>query len=81
MAKKKSKKTEGAAPAAPQKKTAKAAKKAKSAAVADPAPAKAAAPTEAQISARAHQIWIGKGSPKPGTPLADWLQAERELRA
>ncbi len=75
MAKKKSKKTAVAAPAAPQKKVAKPAKSATAA----PAPAKAAKPTEAQISSRAHQIWIGKGSPKPGTPLADWLQAERDL--
>jgi hypothetical protein len=80
MAKKKTKKTAGAPKAAPEKKAAKAMKGER---VADPAPAKsvAAAPAEAQISARAHQIWIGKGSPKPGTPLADWLQAERELRS
>jgi hypothetical protein len=38
-----------------------------------------AAPSREAISARAHQIWIEKGSPKPGTPIEDWLAAEREL--
>jgi hypothetical protein len=33
----------------------------------------------ADVSARAHQIWIARGKPTPGTPLEDWLQAEREL--
>ena len=47
-----------------------------------PAPsADAAAPAHADISARAHAIWIARGRPKPGTPLEDWLQAERELSA
>ena len=50
-----------------------------------PAPAKkaaaapVAAPTPAAVSARAHQIWIARGKPSPGTPLEDWIQAEREL--
>jgi hypothetical protein len=44
-----------------------------------PVAAPAAAPTTAAISARAHQIWIARGKPTPGTPLADWVQAEREL--
>ena len=50
------------------------------------APAAAAAPSAARaasqtdISARAHAIWIARGRPSPGTPLEDWLQAERELR-
>jgi hypothetical protein len=39
------------------------------------------APAQADISARAHAIWIARGRPSPGTPLADWLQAERELSA
>ena len=51
------------------------------------APVLAAAPkaepkpaaTPESIQARAHQIWIAKGKPVPGTPVADWLQAEREL--
>ena len=45
-----------------------------------PAPAHApAAPSPGDVSARAHQIWIARGKPTPGTPVADWLQAEREL--
>jgi len=40
-----------------------------------------AAPTPAAIQARAHQIWIAKGKPVPGTPVEDWLQAEREIGA
>jgi hypothetical protein len=51
-----------------------AAANAKKAAAAD-----APAPTAAAISARAHQIWINRGKPVPGTPLEDWCQAEREL--
>lgn len=51
-----------------------------------PAAAKAPAapraePTPAEISARAHAIWIARGKPSPGTPLEDWVQAERELKA
>jgi hypothetical protein len=68
MAKKSKKKTK--APAA------------KMAANAKPAaakPAPVAAPTAAAVSARAHQIWIARGKPTPGTPLEDWVQAEREL--
>jgi len=42
------------------------------------AAAKPAVTTES-VQARAHQIWIAKGKPVPGTPVADWLQAEREL--
>lgn len=47
-------------------------------------PVKAAAngaPLSEAVSLRAHQIWIARGRPTPGTPLEDWLQAERELRA
>jgi hypothetical protein len=47
-----------------------------------PAPAAAPAaraPAHTDIAARAHAIWIARGRPKPGTPLEDWLQAEREL--
>src|SRR5689334_20903480 len=36
------------------------------------------APTATAIAARAHEIWIARGRPSPGTPLEDWLQAERE---
>jgi len=43
------------------------------------APAEPQAPSHADISARAHAIWIARGRPAPGTPLEDWLQAEREL--
>jgi hypothetical protein len=39
----------------------------------------ARAPSAAEVSARAHQIWIARGKPTPGTPLEDWVQAEREL--
>jgi hypothetical protein len=62
------------------KKTTKKAKTKKAAA----APKSAAAKTEltpAAIGARAHEIWIAKGKPIPGTPVEDWLQAERELGA
>jgi hypothetical protein len=73
---KKTKKTK--APAAPKAQDVKpAAAAAVSTTKASAAPA--AAPTEAAISARAHQIWIARGKPTPGTPLADWIQAEREL--
>jgi hypothetical protein len=51
------------------------------AAATNPAPAAPAAPTQAAISARAHALWIARGKPIPGTPLADWLEAERELNA
>jgi hypothetical protein len=47
---------------------------------AEPAKAQAApAATPESVQARAHQIWVAKGKPVPGTPVADWLQAEREL--
>jgi hypothetical protein len=36
-------------------------------------------PTHAEISARAHAIWLARGG-TPGRSLDDWLQAERELR-
>lgn len=39
-----------------------------------------AAPSSTDVSARAHEIWIARGKPTPGTPLEDWLQAERELK-
>jgi hypothetical protein len=70
-----------------KKTTKKTTKKAKNAPAAA-APAASAAPkvdaakpaaTQESIQARAHQIWIAKGKPVPGTPIADWLQAEREL--
>jgi Protein of unknown function (DUF2934) len=37
------------------------------------------APTEAQIRARAHEIYVQRGG-QNGSELDDWLQAERELR-
>jgi|ERR1700722_12807232 Protein of unknown function (DUF2934) len=33
-----------------------------------------------EIAARAHEIWLAKGSPE-GTSEADWYQAAQELRA
>ncbi len=36
-------------------------------------------PTEEQIRRRAYQIYMARGC-TPGDPMADWLQAERELR-
>ena len=73
MAKKtKSRKAPEAAKAEAQKSAAPAAKT---------AAAPAAAPNASAISARAHQIWIARGKPTPGTPLEDWVQAERELGA
>jgi len=39
----------------------------------------AAPPTEQQIAARAHQIFLERGG-APGFELEDWLQAERELK-
>ncbi len=37
-------------------------------------------PTEQQIAARAHEIFLKRGA-TPGSELDDWLQAERELTA
>jgi len=37
-------------------------------------------PTQDEIKARAFQIYMARNG-KPGDPNADWLQAERELRA
>lgn len=37
-------------------------------------------PTEQQIAARAHEIFLKRGA-TPGCDLDDWLQAERELTA
>jgi hypothetical protein len=71
MAKKATKKTKS--PAAAKAASAKPAAAKKAAAV------PVAAPTAAAVSARAHQIWIARGKPNPGTPLEDWVQAEREL--
>ena len=46
-------------------------------AVAEPPPAE---PTVEQISARAYEIYLARRG-CGGDPQADWLQAERELRA
>ena len=35
--------------------------------------------TEEQIRRRAYQLYLARGK-KPGDPLRDWLQAEKELR-
>lgn len=37
-------------------------------------------PTEAQVRARAHQIWLARDG-AAGNPTLDWLQAEMELEA
>lgn len=36
-------------------------------------------PTNEEIALRAYHIYLGRGS-TPGDPIADWLQAERELK-
>lgn len=36
-------------------------------------------PTDDEIRARAYEIWLERDK-APGDPVADWLQAERELR-
>jgi Protein of unknown function (DUF2934) len=36
--------------------------------------------TDEQIKCRAHEIYLVRGG-KPGNPLLDWLQAEKELNA
>ena len=36
-------------------------------------------PLEERIRRRAYEIFLSRGGP-PGDPVADWLQAERELR-
>jgi hypothetical protein len=36
-------------------------------------------PSVEQIQARAYEIYLARGG-RPGSPEADWLQAERELR-
>jgi hypothetical protein len=37
-------------------------------------------PTHEQVSKRAHDIWVKKGS-KPGQDEQNWLEAEAQLRA
>ncbi len=48
--------------------------------VAEEAVRKASHPTEQQIAARAHELFLKRGA-TPGSDLDDWLQAERELTA
>jgi len=48
--------------------------------VAEEAVRKASRPTEQQIAARAHELFLKRGA-TPGSDLDDWLQAERELTA
>jgi hypothetical protein len=38
----------------------------------------ASLPLEERIRRRAQEIWLENGSP-PGTDLADWLEAEKEI--
>ena len=45
-----------------------------------PDPAEDGTPTYAEISDRAHQIWLEQGQPSDSAEQ-NWLQAERELRA
>ncbi len=74
-----------AKPAAAKKPAQKRTRKAKAAApaatpvVAAAAPAPAA-PTADEIRERAHTLWVAGGR-RTGRALADWLQAERELRS
>ena len=37
-------------------------------------------PTYAEISARAHQLWLEQGQPLDAA-MGNWLEAERELKA
>jgi hypothetical protein len=37
-------------------------------------------PTQAEIQKRAFEIYAGRGY-APGNPVADWLEAERQLKA
>ena len=41
---------------------------------------KGPAPTHEQISRRAHEIWLKRGS-KPGQDEQNWLEAEAQLKA
>jgi hypothetical protein len=36
--------------------------------------------TDEQVRRRAHEIYLARGG-KPGNPIQDWLQAEKELKA
>jgi hypothetical protein len=46
----------------------------------DTSAAHVAGPTQAEIAARAHQLWLEEGQPH-GSDERHWLQAEQELRA
>jgi hypothetical protein len=35
--------------------------------------------TDQQVALRAYELYLARGG-RPGNPVADWLQAERELR-
>ncbi len=69
------KKTKKTKPAA----AAKSASAAPAAAPAKVEPKAAPAAAGKTVAARAHEIWVAKGKPVPGSPLEDWLQAEREV--
>lgn len=44
----------------------------------DAAPGNSSAPSHEDISRRAHEIWLERGS-EPGHELDHWLEAEQEL--
>lgn len=45
----------------------------------EPAQEPAREPSQDEIRRRAHEIYLSRGG-QPGDPLADWLQAEADLR-
>ena len=45
-----------------------------------PTPVAARAATRQEIEKRAFEIYAGRGY-APGDPIADWLEAERQLKA
>ena len=52
----------------------------KSASGADGESAQGMVPTRAEISDRAHKLWLEQGKP-PDSAERNWLEAERELKA
>ena len=58
--------------------------KSKSASAVDPSREKesssTASPTEAEIAARAHELWLQEGKPSDSAGR-HWLEAERQLKA
>lgn len=43
-------------------------------------PPSTASPTQAEIAARAHELWIEEGRPA-GSAERNWMEAERQLKA